>query len=610
MRNVRAGLMAAVIGVLAAMPSMGRAESFANRVPADAVAYFQWAGTDALGSAYSQSHAHGLLATLDLQKALEKLVATHAAKAHPDETDAQRQAREQMAEEWIATAWKTPTAVYVGPVDFSDPEKPGVKIAIFSKVGNGEAMKLAKEMNDLHEQLKKPTDPPVAAIVVNDFLLVTIGADVDVEKRLGGAGAADGLAGVEAYTTAMSKVETAGTESAASFYGNGEAALHLVDDAIASNAGAAGGGGMNGPAQQWPKMEGMLGFDQIKQIAFAGNFDGADWSTRAFIGLTEKRSGLVNMLDNPPLPPEAYALIPAAATWAGVTRFDGVRFLDDMRNAMGEMGGSTQREFDYGMQQFFAWTGVNLKDDLLASLGDAFMFYGMPDAAGKSLNNLTMATKLRDADKAEKALSTLESVIGAMIGQRDPNSKIQFKTEPLAAPNDKTMAHMVPLGTFSPTWAVANGVLYFSLDKQGVESAIAAAGKTTIMDNATFAGMMKKTGRDAVSTFNYADMAALVPELYTLAGNALEEQRIKNPDKAPDYTLPPLAAIVHDLTPALSETWADKDGWHLKAAGPFFGAGSGWPTQVVVQLKIKEEKAKSATTEPAGGAGGAGAGLP
>ena len=52
-------------------------------------------------------------------------------------------------------------------------------------------------------------------------------------------------------------------------------------------------------------------------------------------------------------------LIPANATWAGVTPFDASRFLDDIRTAAGQIDPRGQQNFDFALRQFFAFTGVD-----------------------------------------------------------------------------------------------------------------------------------------------------------------------------------------------------------------------------------------------------------
>jgi hypothetical protein len=277
-----------------------------------------------------------------------------------------------------------------------------------------------------------------------------------------------------------------------------------------------------------------------------------------------------------------------------------------MRNGALEMGATAQRQFDFGMQQFFAFTGVNLKDDLIGSLGTEYAFYGFPKAPGAGadgkpvLANFTMVSKLKDGKKEETALSTLENVINSMVGQRDPGSKFQVKTEPLAAPSDKVTAHVLALETISPTWAIADGVLYFSMRKDGVQKAVDEAGKKgTLMDNATFAGLKKKLGDQNLSTFGYVDLPTMAPEIHAWIQKSLADAKKAHPD-IPSYELPPLSALAPNLTPQFQGTWTDKDGWHFKSIGPFPITDAIGPQGVILQglMQHEAEQQKAAETKP------------
>jgi hypothetical protein len=587
MMNVRRSAVLAVLAaaVMGAGSARVRAESDADRAPGDSVVYFHWAGAESLGAAYQSSHVKGIMDALHLHE----FFAQQMAEADKAGTGADAKAAMKKAVgDWMVAAQQAPTSGYLQSVDFASGDKPVPKLAIFSKVGAETAAKLAKEIGDAEAGVKTDDTPPFAATVVNDYVLVTVGPDVDAAQRISGPAPTDGLGSTEAYKAALGQVAGAGgVDAPAIVYVNGEAVIRMIDEAAEAK----------GPAQAretWSHMKGALGLTGLKQLVFAGNFDGADWTSQGFIGLGDKRVGLLDFLDAPAIPAETYALIPADVAWANVAGVDASRFLEDMRNASADMGATAQRQFDFGMQQFFAFTGVNLKDDLLGALGTEYAFYGFastPGADGKpTLGNFTMASKLKDAKKEETALSTLENVYNSMAGQRDPSAKYQFKTEPLAAPSDKVTAHLMALDTISPTWAIADGVLYFSMRKEGVQRAVDEAGKKgTLMDNASFAGLLKKLGQANLSTVGYADLPAMAPEIYAWVGKMLETaQKEHGMDKAA-YTLPPLEALLPNLAPELQGSWMDKDGWHFKSVGPLPLANVIGPQGVIFQALLKNE---------------------
>jgi hypothetical protein len=594
MMNVRrSGIMAMLAAaVLAGGRGMARGESDADRVPADSVMYFHWAGAESLGAAYQGSHLKGMMDALQLSKFFAKRM---AATEKGNAGDAKAAMKKALGD-WLKAAEEVPTSGYVAGADFSNPDKPLPKAAVFSKVGAETAGKLAKELTDAAAGVKTDDTPPYAITVVNDYLVVTVGPDVDAAQRLAAATPTEGLGSSEGYKAAMRQVAGAGGDAApVVVYVNGEAVLRLADDAAEANP--------RGQVREiWKRTQAVLGLSGVKQMTFAGNFDGADWTTQGFIGLDEKRTGLVDFLDAPVIPADTYALIPADAAWANVMGVDMSRFFDDMRNGSAEIGATAQRQFDFGVQQFFAFTGVNVKDDFLGSLGTEYAFYGFPRTIGAdgklSPANFIMASKLKDAKKEETAMSTLETVFNSMAGQRDPSTKYQFKTEQLAAPNDKVTAHVLALETMSPTWAIADGVLYFSMRKEGVQQAVDEAGKKgTLLDNAGFAALKKKLGAENLTSFGYVDMTAMAPDIYAWAGEMLKEAKKSHADEIGTYTLPPLATLMPHLAPELQGSWVDKDGWHFKSVGPLPLTEVIGPQGVIFRGLMDREKQAQQTGE-------------
>jgi len=563
LRSMQMRSMALMLAAMTAVPVFARAENDADRVPADAVAYVHWEGEDALGGQYAASHMKGLLDALNLRETLTALMDKRMAKLEGPQKD-----KAQFMKDFLHTAVKYPTSVYVGTVDLSNPDKPLPTIAIFSKMGAANAGEYADKLNSIAADTKDKS-VPFSISAVGDYLLVTIGADTDMAKRLATVPPTDGLGSTEDFNKTMMQFGAGAVEAPAIVYINGEAALHAIDDLVASKGRG---------AQGWPAAEMALGLTEIKQIAWAGNFDGPEWVGQLFIGMGPNRTGLLDFLDNKPLSDDALKQIPANATWAGAFAFDGSRFLDDMRNAAGQIDPRGQQNFDFGLRQFFAFTGVDIKKDLLASLGTEFTYFAFPDAAGKSADNLVMATKLKNPQKMDTALNTLENTINALIMQRDSNSSVQFKTEALDAPDDKITAHILTLPLASPAWAIQGDVLYVGISKSAVQHAIdngATAGSITA--NPTFAALRKKLGNQQMSGFGYLDLPKVAPEDYDVIKELLAEWSVP-------YTLPPLAALTPHLTPYLKVSWTDAAGFHVKSLGAFpFSGDVLSPYQVTVQ---------------------------
>jgi hypothetical protein len=541
-----------------------RAETLADRAPADAIGFAAWAGAENLGTAYQQSHLKGFIETLNLPEIIAREMQKEAEK---NAANPARLAEQNAVKEILLTMFNAPTAVYVGPVDFADARNPAPRIALYSKVGNEKAQRFAGQLALLIEKGKKPNQPPAAATAAGDFLLVTIGALPDFDKRLTAAAPADSLGALPDYQKTIATV--GGEKAAALLYLNGPAALKTILDAINAKGGE--------DAEKNSKIFKTLFADSIRHCAFAGNFDGPNWTSHMFFGLAENRTGLVNLVfDHKALPEESMKLAPKEATWAGVTRMDVPKLMQAIRDLAAQVDPRGAKGIDMGLQQFFALTAVDFQKDVVDTMGDAFVAFGIPDAKGNTFENATMASKVKDPQKLETALTTIESVASLMLGNRGGGgggggggNAVQFTTESLPAPNEKVSMHVISTDQISPAWTIHDGVLYFSLAKAGVQRAVESVAKNSrLTDNPQFADLYKKLGVKEISGFSYIDYPKVATEIHPLIAGAIEQRKAMNPDDKNPFVLPPVEKINAHLTPALSVYWTDKDGHHAKGTGP------------------------------------------
>src|SRR5688572_33457733 len=73
MLRLRAALAASAVFILL-LPSILVAQPLADRIPADAVAYIGWQGSEALGEPYAQSHLKAVLAESNLPQFFQEFL--------------------------------------------------------------------------------------------------------------------------------------------------------------------------------------------------------------------------------------------------------------------------------------------------------------------------------------------------------------------------------------------------------------------------------------------------------------------------------------------------------------------------------------------------------
>jgi hypothetical protein len=572
MRKLRTAALlslALLVGVQGA-----RGETLAERLPPDAVAYAGWAGSAALGTSYDASNLKAFLETLKIPDYLRTKFEAEVARNNTPE----KAQDVKLLQDVLAAVTEAPSALYVGPLSQQANGKTLPEIAFLARVGAAKATDLSSRITATIERNHKADDPPGGVFASGDLLMVHFGS-AGLEEKLKRVTATESLAANTSFKSAMSHV-TGGKEPAAAVYVDGQTVVSLIATAVEGSG--------NAQAKAfWPAIREGLGIDALRAGAWAGNFDGKNWQSSTFVGMTERRVGLLSFIDNRPLTEAALRFVPASATTAGVFRFDGMRFLADVQRTAALVSQDAPRNVDRFFAQLFAFTGVDVKLDLLPSLGDEFIVYGSPDAAGNSLRGFTLVNKLKDPARAEQSFIALENITNMTIAQQAPDAKVQFRTENLNSPFDKVTAHIIGTEKVSPAWTIHEGVFYFAMSLPALQSALergnGAAGpveKGSLAENPEFAALRKKLGQDQFSSFMYADLVKSAPETFELVNRALETAARQNPEM--DYKLPPLDKIVPALGPVLQVYWSDGEGFHGREAGPFPLASQLSPTNLIV----------------------------
>jgi hypothetical protein len=420
---------------------------------------------------------------------------------------------------------------------------------------------------------------------VDDFLLIYVG-DAKFPERLSGPAPERSLAHEDNFKHTLAQLGPDAPKSAALVYLDAESAVRLLENAAqtASNPQV---------RDLLPVISDGMGLHGLKQFAWAGNFDGADWKSAAFLGMRERRVGLLAFVDNTFLSEDSLKLIPQSATTAGIVRFDGPRLLDDITAAAAKVSDQAPKQLETALTQAYIWTGIDLKRQLLPAFGSEFIYYASPAPTGNSLSSFTIINRLNDAKKADAAASAVENFLNLLILQRNPNSKLQFRTQSLPAPWDAITAHIMTLPQATPCWAINGDIFYFSLSLPGLQSAMemGASNKPNITANPQFAALRQRLGQERFASFSFNDYSSSAAETYALARRLVTGPLAQNTVAGqPVYDLPPLDKILPALAPSLNVSWSDADGYHAKGLSPFPGSGLLSPASYLSLLALQQAR--------------------
>lgn len=537
-------------------------QSLADRVPADAVLYVSWRGSDALGSAYQDSRLKAVLADSQIPALLDQFLPQVMEKAGSLNPQAAKVG--QLVSDLGKPLWHYRSAFFFAGLVEGE-QSPVPRLAIISQAG-ADAEELRKKVSELLEQQGAPPFP-IHVAKVGDLVVVTVGYEKAEDALVTASGETQPLAKDPIFVKALAHVDA---EAAFMVYVSGPRLLKLIENLPDADPQF---------KENWPKVRDALGIKGLESIILSSGFDGKDWGSRVFVGAPAPRSGALAMMGGAPLPDETLRTIPVTATVAGAGFFNASALLKGIRSLASQADPDAANQFDSILQQANQAVGIDIQKDLLDSLGTGWAYYCDPATTGKGLLGLVVVNPLKDPAKAEDAITKLEQFANKAIAANmprqpgQPRVSIEMRQTRVGDLN----IHYLGFPLLSPAWAVAKGNLYLALYPQNV--AVAAGHDATrdksILDNPSFIAMRQRLGYEKPDSFQFVDLPRTAPDAYTswLAISHLSGLGDLFGIPAPPMLLPTLPKLLAQLTPAGSVSWTDADGLHARSIEPFPASG-------------------------------------
>ena len=151
------------------LPSSLFAQALADRVPADATAYFGWKGTDDPGAGYAQSHLKALVDASHIAQLVDETIPQLIKKYggnNPQVGEAMR-----VLDTVGVSMWRHPSALFIGKIELAHGQPKPPHVAILCQAG-ADAGALQAE---LQEQLRKlPIPLPTEVTRIDDLVVLSV----------------------------------------------------------------------------------------------------------------------------------------------------------------------------------------------------------------------------------------------------------------------------------------------------------------------------------------------------------------------------------------------------------------------------------------------------
>ncbi|MEM6458542.1 MAG: hypothetical protein AAF710_04035 [Planctomycetota bacterium] len=542
-RRIAALGLAALLTVPSAADAA--APALADRVPADAVAYFGWAGTATLTDDYRAS---------TLREVLEQFTQPSpgppglppAPTLPPPLGDLLRPLVGPHADDLIDVSRRGAFAAYLT----ADPDAapPALRPVLLWRPDS------ADDRKALIAALKAvPARGPAPPRLVVDGPVVALDLSPDPDPPLDPPAA---LADAPAFRAALAPLGETGPLIA--YLDTGR--LLAWVDADAETA--------PGDAPSWSA---LLSPDPLGPLVATAGFDGRAWRTRAHLAAPTPRRGLLGLLDTPALTADDLARPPRDTPWFAAVSLDPTLLIDRVREATQEAGPAVNDRFEAGLADASARLGVNLEEDLVRGLGPAWLLYPDPDALGPGPDSLTLVNPLRQPDGVRRGLHALSLAAQRNARSTPPDTTrhgLAAEREALSPAGVETTRlnpidpRLASLG--APCWAVPDDRLVIARHPAAVAAAADRPDRPgSVMLHDDLIELRERIGTRRLTALFWADLPATAGRAYPRLHRRLQ------PHLPPDTTFPPLGRLRPLLEPAHAFTWVDDTGWHLEAHTPF-----------------------------------------
>lgn len=250
---------------------------------------------------------------------------------------------------------------------------------------------------------------------------------------------------------------------------------------------------------------------------------------------------------------EQLSRVPQSAAWAGCVRFDLATYMSSLIQTLVDAGGpGASAQMEQACAKVQGMLGIDVHQDLLAPLGDAFTCYMSDETGGNGVMSMICMVSLKDADTMAATLHTLQKSIDRLATD-ELQGYVRVMRRDIhgcdAAVSLRFPGLPVPV---EPTVAVARGQLVFGFFPQSVAAAVAQFGVDDSLLDAP--GFRQVGGHAAIGAVEvvYLDERLRATEGYgcmALLSAAIDNytRSRSRPEDVAAPVLPPFGAITGDM---------------------------------------------------------------
>ncbi len=324
-----------------------------------------------------------------------------------------------------------------------------------------------------------------------------------------------------------------------------------------------------------------LGLDGLRALAWSSTAAGDHSVNESYVLAPSPRKGLLALGGEGAADLALLERVPKEADSFSVGCVKMGELWDTLFRALGALSAETEQKVAGELARFEEKNGVNLRKDLLGSIGETYLMYSLP-AKNMMMGgppDVTLMMPLRDAaafDKAARALS--DALVGTgMVALKEADlegTKVRSFSVKMDGGGSQGPFGGMPFNPFvaiNPAYAVKGDLLIASLSRQGLQKAVRRLAQTGGEGGASVEGYRRFAGKlpKGASGVAYSDPRETVGLVYTTVTSFLPLAAAGRDLPFDLNSLPPAEAIKKHLFGGLSYSKSDKDGLYSCSFSPW-----------------------------------------
>jgi prepilin-type processing-associated H-X9-DG protein len=171
------------------------------------------------------------------------------------------------------------------------------------------------------------------------------------------------------------------------------------------------------------------GLGNVTTLAGLTGLDGTGVVNRTLLGIEGEPAGVFSLAVGKPLRTQDLSPIPRDANLAVACRLDLARAIDTALAIATKIHPEATGMVEANLQNLNGHLGVDLRKDVVASLGDVWCTYNSPGEGGLVFTGLTAVVQVKDYDRLSAAHAKLLSLARSAIGQNEQCRREQETAE-------------------------------------------------------------------------------------------------------------------------------------------------------------------------------------